>query len=189
MKSSEVIIMKKNFIKRLCMAALCLALAAILPRLFHMLPGGISRILSPLHIPVLLCGLSCGWYFGAVCGFISPLLSYFISGMPAAAMLPSMTVECTIYGLFAGLFICLICTKHRPLNLYISLISAMLIGRIAYGTVNYFFFGGESSLAPHIWLLGSITTKLPGTILHLVLVPLLYFALLKAKLITKPRLK
>ncbi len=181
--------MKKTQIKRLCVAALCLALAAVLPRLFHLIPGGISRVLSPIHIPVLLCGLSCGWYFGAICGALSPLISFLISGMPASAMLPSMTVECAVYGLFAGLFISLIRTKYRPLNLYISLFSAMLMGRIAYGTVNYFFFGGESALAPHVWLMGTFTVKLPGTLLHLILVPLLYFVLLKAKLITRPTLK
>ncbi len=181
--------MKNTYVKRLCLAALCLTLAAILPRLFHLLPGDIGRVLSPLHIPVLLCGLTCGWYFGAVCGAVAPLLSYLVSGMPVVAMLPSMTVECLIYGLVAGFLIYFIKTKYKVLNLYISLFLAMLIGRVAYGMVNYYLFGGEAALAPHIWLMGTFTSKLPGTILHLALVPLLYIVLLKAKLITKPTLK
>ncbi|MBQ9770121.1 MAG: ECF transporter S component [Clostridia bacterium] len=175
--------MRKNHLKRLCVAALCLALAAILPRLFHLLPGGLGRILSPIHIPVLLAGLACGWYYGAICGGLAPLISYLISGMPVAAKLPSMIAECLIYGLVSGLLICLIKTKRKTVNLYISLILAMLIGRVAYALINFYIFGSETS--PIIWLMGTFMEKLPGTVLHLVFVPLLYLVLYKTKLIPR----
>jgi len=175
--------MRKNHLKRLCVAALCLALAAILPRLFHLLPGGLGRILSPIHIPVLLAGLACGWYYGAICGGLAPLISYLISGMPVAAKLPSMIAECLIYGLVSGLLIYLIKTKRKTVNLYISLILAMLIGRVAYALINFYIFGSETS--PIIWLMGTFMEKLPGTVLHLVLVPLLYLVLYKTKLIPR----
>ncbi len=175
--------MKNTYIKRLCLSALCLTLAAVLPKLFHIIPGGFGRILSPIHIPVLLCGLTCGWYFGAVCGAVSPLLSYLATGMPIAAKLPSMTAECLIYGLVSGIFIYLISTKYKAVNLYISLLLAMFIGRIVYALVSFYIFGSETS--PLIWLMGTFLEKLPGTILHLVLVPLLYLILYKTKLLPK----
>ncbi len=175
--------MRKNHLKRLCVAALCLALAAILPRLFHLLPGGLGRILSPIHIPVLLAGLACGWYYGAICGGLAPLISYLISGMPVAAKLPSMIAECLIYGLVSGLLIYLIKTKRKTVNLYISLILAMLIGRVAYALISFYIFGSETS--PIIWLMGTFMEKLPGTVLHLVLVPLLYLVLYRTKLIPR----
>ena len=175
--------MKKTHLKRLCVAALCLALSAILPRLFHLLPANLGRILSPIHIPVLLAGLACGWYYGAICGGLAPLLSYLVSGMPAAAKLPSMTAECLIYGLVSGLVICLIKTKSKTANVYISLVLAMLIGRVAYAMISFYIFGSETS--PLIWLMGTFMEKLPGTLLHLVLVPLLYLLLYKTKLIPR----
>ena len=169
-------------IKRLCLSALCLAMAAILPWLFHTVPNA-GRVISPLHIPVLLCGLSCGWYYGTVCGLIAPVLSSLITGMPPLAMVPSMTAECAIYGLVAGLLIYFIKTRHTALNLFISLVFAMLLGRVAYGLVNFFFFGGQTP--PHIWLMGSFATGLPGIILHLILVPALYLVLYKTGLIPR----
>ena len=175
--------MKKTHLKRLCVAALCLALSAILPRLFHLIPGGIGRILSPIHIPVLLCGLACGWYYGAICGGLAPLMSYLLSGMPVAAKLPSMTAECLIYGLISGLAICLIKTKSRTANVYISLVLAMLLGRVVYATVSFYIFGSETS--PIVWLMGTFMEKLPGTVLHLALVPLLYLVLYKTKLVPR----
>ena len=56
-----------------------------------------------MHIPVLLCGLVCGWPYGLVCGLLGPFLSILLTGMPPAAMLPSMMVECAVYGAVSGI--------------------------------------------------------------------------------------
>ena len=88
-------------VKKLVITAICAAFCVALPLAFHWIPNA-GTILLPMHIPVLLCGLICGWPYGMVCGLIGPLLSSF-TGMPPLAILPSMMVECATYGLVTGL--------------------------------------------------------------------------------------
>ena len=82
-------------IKKICLCAICTALCYVLPLAFHPLVMGTA--LSPMHIPVLLCGLLCGWPYGAFCGVVGPLLSSLLSGMPPAAMLLYMIPELCVY--------------------------------------------------------------------------------------------
>ena len=70
-----------TIVKRSMITAVCVALTVVLPMAFHAVPNAGSVIL-PMHIPVLLCGLICGWPFGLACGLIGPLLSNLFTGMP-----------------------------------------------------------------------------------------------------------
>ena len=51
---------RMSVIKRLPLSALCCALCVVLPIAFHMIPNT-GSILLPMHIPLLVCGLVCGW--------------------------------------------------------------------------------------------------------------------------------
>ena len=51
-------------------SAVCLALALVLPFLTGQIPQ-IGKMLSPMHIPVYLCGFLCGWPWGLAVGFIA----------------------------------------------------------------------------------------------------------------------
>ena len=53
----------KKSVLKLVYAAVCLALALVLPLLIGQIPQ-IGQMLSPMHIPVLLCGFLCGWPYG-----------------------------------------------------------------------------------------------------------------------------
>ena len=89
-------------------------------------------MLCPMHIPALLCGFVCGWGWGLAVGFIAPLLRSVLFGMPD--MFPtavSMAFELAAYGLFSGLLYQLLPKKRS--NIYVSLILAMLGGRIVWG--------------------------------------------------------
>lgn len=110
--------------KKLTVTALCAALCVVLPMAFHAIPEG-GSLFSPMHIPVLLCGLCCGPLWGLCCGIIGPLLSSAITGMPMAAYLPPMLVELAVYGLCCGLGMRLIRTK----SLYAALSKAGLVKR------------------------------------------------------------
>ena len=66
--------MTKN-VKTLVMAALFLALGLVLPFFTGQIPQ-IGSMLLPMHLPVFLCGLICGWQYGAVVGFVLPLFRY-----------------------------------------------------------------------------------------------------------------
>lgn len=63
---------KHNQLLKMILSALFLALAYVLPFLTGQIPQ-IGSMLCPMHIPVLLCGFICGWPWGLVVGFISPL--------------------------------------------------------------------------------------------------------------------
>ena len=60
-------------IKNITLAAMFLAIGMVLPFLTGQIPQ-IGNMLLPMHIPVLLCGLICGWQYGGIVGFILPLL-------------------------------------------------------------------------------------------------------------------
>ena len=95
--------MKNQNTKKLAYAALFLALCLVLPMLTGQIPQ-IGSMLLPMHIPVLLCGLVCGWQYGAAVGFVGPLLRSVLFGMPP--MYPvaiAMAFELLTYGLVIGL--------------------------------------------------------------------------------------
>ena len=95
--------MKNQNTKKLAYAALFLALCLVLPMLTGQIPQ-IGSMLLPMHIPVLLCGLVCGWQYGAAVGFVAPLLRSVLFGMPP--MYPvaiAMAFELLTYGLVIGI--------------------------------------------------------------------------------------
>lgn len=162
-------------------AALCLALCVVLPLAFHMIPDA-GSVFCPIHIPVLICGLVCGPTLGMVCGLFGPLLSNLFTGMPYAAYLAPMMLELAVYGLVAGALFLVIKTKRYAINLYLSLVFAMLLGRVAAGVAKAFIFmPGEFSAV--MWATSYFVTAWPGIVIQLVFIPAIVFALKKAKLI------
>ena len=169
-------------VKRVSLCAMCIALCYVLPIAFHAI--GLGSVLSPMHIPVLLCGLVCGGGYGLICGILGPVLSSLISGMPPVMMLVRMIPELCIYGLAAGLAMRFIRTGRAALDVYIALAIAMIAGRIVGGIASAIFYtvtSGVYSLA--LWVTGYFVEALPGIAAHLILVPVLVFTLAKAKLI------
>lgn len=164
---------------RLVLSALFLALCLVLP----MITGGIPTIgnmLLPMHIPVLFCGLICGWQYGLVIGFVAPLLRSVLFGMPP--MFPvaiSMAFELATYGLVSGLLWRK--AKHTLPALYAVLLTAMVSGRIVWGIVRFVLAGLTGGSFPFsAFLSGALFTAVPGIVAQLVLIPLLLTALQKA---------
>ena len=172
---------KMSPVKKSIITAVCIALCVVLPQAFHAIPNA-GSIYCPMHIPVLLCGLICGWQYGLLCGIAGPLVSALITGMPPAAVLPGMLVECAAYGALTGLMMQLVHTEKVYPDLYISLLVAMLGGRIISGIAKALIFSA-GSYSMTAWVTGSFVTSLPGIIVHLVLIPSIVYALMKAKLI------
>lgn len=118
------------FIRKLTYSALCLALAIVLPFLTGQIPQ-IGSMLCPMHIPALLCGFLCGWQYGAVVGFVSPLLRMLMFGMPPVYVAIAMAFELAVYGAISGLLY-----RAFPKNvasIYLSLLTAMIAGQTCLG--------------------------------------------------------
>ena len=172
-----------SHIKRITFTAVCLALCVVLPLALHMIPDA-GSVISPMHIPVLLCGLICGWPYGLSCGLLAPVISSAITGMPPAAYMPPMIVELAVYGFVAGLLFQMIRTKNLLADMYISLLSAMLLGRIVAGAARALIFAaGNYSMS--VWFTSYFVTDLHGIVIQLVGVPVIFLALTKAHLNTK----
>ena len=172
--------MNLSRIKCLTITALCVALCVVLPMAFHMIPNA-GSVMLPMHIPVLLCGLVCGWQYGLLCGVLGPLVSSILTGMPPAAVLPGMMVECGVYGLIGGLLMTWIHTGGLYRDLYICLPIAMLAGRVISGIVKALILTPGLSLTA--WATASFVTALPGISIQLILLPTLIVALTRAGLI------
>ena len=116
--------------RRLTFAALCLALCMALPFLTGQIPQ-IGQALSPMHIPVFLCGFLCGWPHAVCVGFIAPLLRNALFAMPAMPNAIAMAFELAAYGFLSG-FLYPKFPKTAPF-LYVTLLSAMVGGRLVWG--------------------------------------------------------
>ncbi len=170
-----------SYMKKIIITPLFIALCVVLPMAFHTIPNA-GGIFCPMHIPVLLCGLICGWQFGLLCGILGPVLSSVLTSMPPMAILPCMAVELAIYGIVTGIMIRVIRTKRIYADLYISLITALICGKIIAGIVKALLFS-PNGYSVAVWATSYFVTALPGIVIQLVLIPAIVVALEKAKLI------
>ena len=163
-------------IRKLTYAALFLALALVLPFLTGQIPQ-IGSALSPMHIPVLLCGFLVGWPWGLAVGFIAPLLRSVIFGMPV--MVPgavAMAFELAVYGLVSGILYRLL--PKKKWSIYVTLIVAMLAGRVIWGIARLIIAGlSGNSFTWALFLAGAFTNAIPGIILHIILIPVIVIVL------------
>lgn len=174
---------RKNHILNLTLSAMFLAIGLLL----RFLTGQIKQIgnmLLPMHIPVILCGLICGWQYGLGVGFILPLLRCALFGMPV--LFPtavSMAFELATYGLVVGLLYfhsrwkCVIA-------LYRSMAISMLAGRAVWGIVQVILIGlGENGFTIEMFIAGAFLNAIPGIILQLILIPAIMIALNRTGLV------
>ncbi len=177
--------MSKNqeHIRNLTLSAMFMALGLVLP----LLTGQIKQIgsmLLPMHIPVLLCGLICGWPYGLVVGFITPLLRGFIFGMPV--FYPSgiaMAFELATYGAVIG-FLYSHSRWQCIIALYRCMIIAMLAGRAVWGVAEVILLGiKQNTFTFQAFIAGAFLNAIPGIILQLVLIPTVMVALNRTGLV------
>ena len=175
---------RSGAIKNLTASGVCLALCMALPFLTGQIPQ-IGNALSPMHIPVLLCGFICGPYYAVVVGATAPLLRYMLFGMPP--IMPTgiaMCFELAAYGIVSGLLYKLL--PKKTAFIYVSLIVAMLSGRVVWGIARVTLSGVAG--VPFTWQLfmsGAFINAVPGIIAHIVLIPLLVIALKKANFLAE----
>ncbi len=173
--------MHRNQIRRLTLTAMFIALGYLLPFLTGQIPQ-FGAMLSPMHIPALLCGFVCGWQYGLVAGAIMPLLRSATLGMPP--MFPTavaMAFELAAYGCAAGLLYRAL-PKHIAF-VYVTLVLSMLIGRAVWGLASaVLMMGTENVFTTQAFLAGAFINAWPGIILHILVIPPVVLGLRRAKL-------
>jgi hypothetical protein len=169
--------LKKLSLKIQALAALAaIAGAVALPQLLHVL-GALSgagtafgEILLPMHLPVIFCGLIAGPAAGALAGFFSPIISFMLTGMPKAGMLPFMVIELLSYGLIAGLL------RKNKINTLIKVLITQVGGRAVRAAAILFctYIIGRSAVPVSI-IWSSIITGGIGILMQWCLIPLTVF--------------
>lgn len=164
-----------NKTKHLTISSICLALGLLLP----FLTGQIREIgnqLLPMHIPVLICGFVCGWKYGLLVGFLTPLLRFLLFSMPQMPNAIGMAFELASYGGIVG-FLYRAFEKNK-FRVYISLLIAMIAGRIVWGIVSILIHSiGQTAFTWQLFIGGALLNAIPGIIIQLILIPILILTL------------
>ena len=164
-------------VKTQTLAALAAVVGAVaLPQIFHVLGAlsGLGTALGetflPMHLPILLVGLLAGPYAGAAAGLLSPAISFALTTMPRAAMLPFMMIELCAYGLFAGLL------RETKMPVFFKVLLAQVGGRAVRAAailLATYAFGGAGIPVSVIWT--SIAAGVFGIALQWALIPLIVY--------------
>lgn len=170
----------------LIMALICLAISVVLPMLTDQVPR-FGQGLRPMHIPVLIAGFSCGPVIGFVVGLAAPMLSLLIHGVPAFMPMGfAMGLELATYGLIAGLLYSQLPRKTE--SIYVSLITAMIVGRIVWGASMIVLSGrAQTQFTYQMFMKYAFIDAMPAILFHIVLIPAVVIALEKANLTYRGR--
>lgn len=174
---------RKKPIINLTLAAMFMAVGLVLPFLTGQIKQ-IGSMLLPMHIPVFLCGLICGWQYGLIVGFILPILRSTLFGMPI--LFPTgiaMAFELATYGAVIGWLY-----SHSRwqcvIALYRCMIMAMLAGRLVWGVVQVVLLGiNGNGFTWKMFITGAFLNAIPGIILQLILIPAIMVALNRTGLV------
>lgn len=181
-------------INKICLAAMFLALGWLFPFITMQIPE-FGNMLLPMHIPVFLSGFVLGPVYGAFIGFITPITRTLIFGNPPLVPTSlSMMFELATYGGISGLLFMFL-TKNKKMSkldslvpIYISLIVAMIAGRIVGGFATYLFTFLKTDGSSYSWTLywsSFFVTAWPGMLLQIILIPAIIRLLYGLKLIQK----
>lgn len=180
--------MSNKKIERLALAAMFLALGLVLPFFTGQIPQ-IGSMLLPMHIPVFLCGLVCGWQYGLGVGFLTPLLRSAVFGMPV--MYPTalaMAFELAVYGGVIGVLYQSF-RKKNTVSVYVSLLIAMVCGRVVWGVVQTILLGVNAQVFTlQAFLAAAFFKAIPGIVLQLILIPTIMLILRRRQMIDREKI-
>ena len=165
------VVQTHDALRRLTLSAMFLAIGLILPFFTGQIQQ-IGQMLCPMHLPVLLCGLVCGWQYGTLVGLVLPPLRSVLFGMPVLfPTAAAMAVELAVYGASIGILYALF-KKQNVFTVYFALIPAMLLGRAAWGGAQALFLNLKgTTFTWQAFMAGAFIKAVPGIILQLVLIP------------------
>ena len=163
--------------RKISISAMFLAIGWLLPFLSGQIPQ-VGNMLCLIHIPAFLTGFLLGPWYGMAIGFLIPLTRSMIFGMPP--LYPKalcMAFELGAYGFLAGGLLKRIKGYGKISEthvIYISLVLAMLGGRLVWGAA--MFCCGMVSASPLTWkmfLTEAFINAWPGILIQICLLPAL----------------
>lgn len=164
-KITKVLSLNKEFIYldfglteyRTYLISLVLVLGSILlPSAFHQFRLA-GQVFLPIYFFVLIGAYKFGWKVGVVTGIFSPIISFYLTGMPVLTILFFVIIKGVLLALTAGFF----AKKWRKLSIF-----TLLLVVVSYQFVSFFLvylFTHNLTLAKTDLILGY-----PGLILQIV---------------------
>lgn len=169
---------KRNTFVNMVLSAMFIAVGIVLP----FLTGNVTetgKMICPMHLPVIVCGAVCGWPWGMVVGIITPLLRGVVAGAPV--LYPTgicMAFELATYGLVFGLMLKWLSSKiDRMASIYISLVVAMIVGRVVLGLAHFTLYGMFGT--PYSWqtlISSAVIQSAPAILIQFAVIPPIVYA-------------
>lgn len=172
---------KRLSVKAQTVGALVAIVSAVaLPQIIHLIGAhtgsgsSLGELLLPMHLPIILAGLLCGPYAAGIAGALAPILSFLLTGMPAAAMLPFMAIELCAYGFFAGVL------RNNKMPTVLKVLAVQVLGRaVRAAAILIGFYGLGTAVKPAV-IINSIAAGWLGILLQLGIITLVMFLIKRA---------
>lgn len=165
--------------RKISVGGLFIALSVLLPQVFHLTGGPqAGRLFLPMHLPVLFGGFILGPVYGLLIGAVSPLINSILTGMPMLDRMPFMMAELAAYGFVSGLFYRSLRFRRKRFGTLISLVSAMLAGRLIFAATVFVTADllNLSALGT-AYVIESVGKGIIGIVLQLLLIPSMLYIL------------
>lgn len=171
-------------VRNITLSAMFIAIGIVLP-MFTWQIQVIGSMLLPMHIPVFLCGLICGWQYGLTVGALLPLMRSAMFGMPPLYPVAiAMTLELATYGFLVGFLYNNLSRWQCIIALYRCMLISMIAGRIVWGASEIILLGiAGRAFTLQAFIAGAFLNAIPGIIIQLTLIPAIMLALNKTGLV------
>lgn len=147
---------------------LFLALAVVVPYLFHMVGAGkAGSVFLPMLLPIAMCGFLTGARVAVVVGITAPLVSSLLTGMPP--MYPPIALIMCGEGMILGGLTSVLYRKVK-LNVWISLATATASDRL-FVAFAMLVLSRWLSLPEQLFSWGAVLHGLPGVALQFAIIP------------------
>ncbi|MCS7265625.1 MAG: ECF transporter S component [Armatimonadetes bacterium] len=173
---------KLEMMREILVASLFAALGVIVPILFHLV--GLGRVFLPMHLPILASGFFVSPIVAGAAGFVTPLVSSFLTGMPPLPIAIAMSIELATLASFASIcyrFFGKMVQLQKGIGKIISVLSSTIAAIVARIFVDLILIA--TVIAPLLQLpagafgLASVLVGMPGIILQLTIVPAVVLAI------------
>jgi hypothetical protein len=124
-----------------------------------------------MYLPIILVGFLYGAIAGTPAGMAAPLVSFALSGMPLAVVLPFVSIELIAIGFAAGML------RTAKLPAIAKLVLAQLAAKAIFAIAILAAIASGSETISTGNIFASIQMGLPGWALQWALIPLILFRL------------